>query len=158
MKPTKPRSGQSKTLCIPRYFEDGKMLDFLQLNDQSEEAEKCMKDDLIAQLHQANAGIPTEGAVKHDNGKPELHFLSREMVEAVAEVRSFGAKKYSPNGWKAGFKYSRSISAALRHIMAFNSGEDNDPESGLSHLAHAICCLEHLIHDVKYRPENDDRG
>lgn len=59
--------------------------------------------------------------------------------------------------WKKGFAYSRSTSAALRHIFAFLDGEDKDPESGLSHIAHAIASLEHLINDINHHPENDDR-
>lgn len=96
-------------------------------------------------------------AVKHDQGKPDLSHISYELVEAVALVRDFGAKKYSRNNWKKGFKVTRSCAAALRHIFLFLSGETNDSESGLSHLGHAVCCLEHAIYDMKHHPENDDR-
>ncbi len=96
--------------------------------------------------------------VKHDQGKPDLSMISQLLMESVAEVRVFGAKKYSRNNWRKGFKYTRSIAAALRHIMAFNEGQDLDPESGLSHIAHAVCCLEHLLNDIKNHPNNDDRS
>lgn len=96
-------------------------------------------------------------ALKYDTGKPDLSFISYELVEEVAYVREFGAKKYSRNNWKNGFKVTRSCAAALRHIFLFLKGETNDSESGRSHLAHAVCCLEHAIYDMKYRPENDDR-
>lgn len=94
---------------------------------------------------------------KHDQDKPDLSQITYELVELVARVRMFGAKKYARNNWKKGFKISRSIAAALRHIFMFMGGEDNDQESGLSHLGHAICCLEHAIWDLKYHPQNDDR-
>jgi len=98
------------------------------------------------------------GSVKKDGGKYDPTHLTIEMVELVSRVREFGAKKYARNNFKlTGFKYTRSLAAALRHIFAFLSGEDNDPESGLSHLGHAICCLEHCIYDTKHHPENDDR-
>jgi hypothetical protein len=29
----------------------------------------------------------------------------------------------------------------MRHLVAYQSGEEIDPESGKSHLAHAQCCL-----------------
>lgn len=83
--------------------------------------------------------------------------VSRDLMEMVARVREFGAKKYDRDNWRKGFKYSRSIAAALRHIEAFNEGEDLDPESGLLHIGHAVCCLEHLINDYLHHPENDDR-
>jgi len=41
--------------------------------------------------------------------------------------------------------------------MAFNDGEDKDPESGLSHLAHSLCCLMFLLEFEKTHPELDDR-
>jgi hypothetical protein len=108
-------------------------------------------EDIVVQTE------PVKGGVKHDQGKPDFTFISWEMLEAVAKVRAFGAKKYSRNNWKKGFKVTRSIAAALRHIYAFLRGENTDPESGESHLAHAICCLEHAIYDMAHRPENDDR-
>ncbi len=97
------------------------------------------------------------GGIKHDGGKPDLSLISYELVEEVGYVRMFGAKKYSRNNWKKGFKVTRSCAAALRHIFLFLSGETNDSESGRSHLAHAVCALEHAIYDMKHHPENDDR-
>lgn len=95
--------------------------------------------------------------IKHDQGKPDYTFISMELLDELAAVRAFGAKKYSRNNWKKGFKVSRSLAAALRHIFAFLSGQTSDPESGLSHLGHAACCLEHAIYDMKHHPQNDDR-
>jgi hypothetical protein len=97
------------------------------------------------------------GAAKNDQGKPDLSFISYELVESVARVREFGAQKYSRNNWKKGFAVTRSCAAALRHIFLFLSGETLDSESGLCHLGHAVCCLEHAIYDMKHHPENDDR-
>ena len=100
---------------------------------------------------------PPKGATKHDAGKPDLSMISLELVTEVAKVRMFGAKKYKRAGWKDGFKVTRSCAAALRHIFLFLSGETNDAESGLSHIAHAVCNLEHLLYDLTHHPENDDR-
>jgi len=98
------------------------------------------------------------GSIKKDDNKYDPTMLTLEMVELVSRVRQFGAKKYARNNFKiTGFKYTRSLAAALRHIFAFLNGEDNDPESGLSHLGHAICSIEHCIYDTKNHPENDDR-
>lgn len=96
-------------------------------------------------------------ALKFDEGKPDLSQVTWELVEGLARVRMFGEKKYARDNWKKGFKVTRSLSAALRHIFKFLSGESVDSESGLSHLLHAMACLEHTIWDMKYHPENDDR-
>lgn len=98
-----------------------------------------------------------EIAVKHDEGKYDPTMISVELIELLSRVRMFGAKKYARGQWKKGFKITRSLAAVLRHIYAYMNGEDNDPESGLSHLGHAVAGLEHAIYDAKHHPENDDR-
>jgi hypothetical protein len=112
----------------------------------------------IAQ-HELNTitGIPTGTAVKHDKDKLPMHLLSTEALEQIAAVLQFGAQKYESHNWRKGFVWSRPLSAALRHILAFNNGEDRDPESNLSHLAHAACCIMFLLEFEKTRPELDDR-
>lgn len=99
----------------------------------------------------------TSDGVKHDKDKPDLSHVTYELVEQVAKVRMFGAKKYERNNWRKGFKITRSLAAALRHLFLFLGGEDNDKESGLNHLGHAMCCIEHALHDYLYRKHNDDR-
>lgn len=69
----------------------------------------------------------------------------------------FGKRKYDAHNWRKGLAWSRPLSAAMRHIMAFNDGEDKDPESGLSHLGHAMACIMFLLEFEKTRPELDDR-
>lgn len=105
----------------------------------------------------ALAILTSPQGTKHDSGKPDLSLVSSELMVALAEVRQFGATKYHRDNWKLGFKYTRSIAAALRHIMAFKDGEDLDGESGLTHIAHAIASLEHLLYDYTHHKDNDDR-
>lgn len=86
-----------------------------------------------------------EGGTKFDQDKPRLALIPPEAIIEVGKVFTFGASKYGENNWRKGFKWTRLISAALRHIMAFSMGEDMDPESGLNHLAHASACLFMLL-------------
>lgn len=83
--------------------------------------------------------------VKFDQGKARMDLVPMEAVEVIAQVLAFGAMKYAPWAWYAGMDYGRLLAAALRHLSAFQQGEDNDPESGLSHLAHAGCCILFLL-------------
>lgn len=80
-------------------------------------------------------------AVKFDQDKNRLDLLPFDALEDVAKVFTYGAKKYGERNWEHGFSYGRNIGAALRHFFAFADGEDLDPETGLSHLSHAICNL-----------------
>ena len=94
---------------------------------------------------------------KFDQDKPPVQLLSSVALISIAEVLQFGAKKYAPHNWRKGFVWSRLLGAAMRHILAFNDGEDKDPETGLSHLAHAGCCIMFLIEFEKTQKELDDR-
>jgi hypothetical protein len=96
-------------------------------------------------------------ALKFDGDKLPLHLLSTEAMNQTAAVLKFGAQKYAEHNWRKGFAWSRPLSAAMRHITAFNNGEDTDPESGLSHLAHAACCIMFLLEFEKTHPHLDDR-
>lgn len=95
--------------------------------------------------------------VKFDNEKPDMSLLSSIAVLKVAEVMTFGKRKYSANNWRGGIAYTRLLAAALRHIFAYLGGESKDPESGISHLAHACCCLFMILEFEVTRPELDDR-
>jgi hypothetical protein len=98
-----------------------------------------------------------QGGTKHDAEKTRLDLLSSSWLESVGKVLTFGARKYDSHNWRKGIARSRLVGAALRHLLAYNGGEDNDPETGLSHLAHASCCLMFAseMHDT--RPDLDDR-
>lgn len=74
-----------------------------------------------------------------------------------ARVYAMGAKKYSRGNYRKGYPMSLSFSAMMRHIVAWQSGEDLDPESGLSHLAHAGWHVDNLMHLLWEHPEFDDR-
>jgi hypothetical protein len=79
---------------------------------------------------------------KFDGEKPRWVLLPWAQVEEVVKVLTFGAKKYAPNNWqKVEDGESRYLSACFRHTTAILRGEKIDPETGLSHYAHAICSL-----------------
>lgn len=83
---------------------------------------------------------------KDDGGKAPWHLVPWSGLRQVVDVLDFGAKKYAPGNWRhvEGAR-ERYFSAALRHLTAWFQGEKNDAETGLSHLAHAACCLLFLL-------------
>lgn len=99
----------------------------------------------------------TMAGIKFDSDKPRMDLLDSHAIEKLSEVLGFGACKYGANNWRKGIVYSRLIAAALRHIFAFSRGENNDPESGLPHVAHAMCCLMFILGMMNEKPEMDDR-
>lgn len=98
-----------------------------------------------------------QGGIKHDEGKPRMELLPTAPLVEIAKVLSFGAEKYSPHNWRGGFDYSRLVGATLRHLTAWNDGEDKDEESGISHLAHAGCCILFLLEQEAKGTGTDDR-
>jgi hypothetical protein len=79
--------------------------------------------------------------VKNDSEKPDYSLLPLEALEGVVRVLAYGAKKYSRSNWTRVRPTRRYFAAALRHLAQYKSGEQNDPESGQSHLAHAVASL-----------------
>ena len=97
-------------------------------------------------------------AHKDDQGKVRMDLVHGDFVEEVAKVLTFGANKYAEHNWRKGFKWSRVMAACFRHLYAWMRGEDKDPETGLSHLSHAACCLMFLIVFEKRNAGEDDRS
>lgn len=82
---------------------------------------------------------------KDDQDKPRMDLLPPEMLDAVAMVLTFGAGKYGERNWEKGMAWGRPYAALLRHMNAWWAGEETDPETGMSHLWHAGCCIAFLI-------------
>lgn len=86
--------------------------------------------------------------IKYDGEKPDMYLLPPLATLEVGKVLTYGANKYSPDNWrKLDNLQERYTSAAMRHILAHMSGEANDEETDMSHLAHAICCLLFKLED-----------
>lgn len=100
-------------------------------------------------------------AVKNDAGKTNWSLMPWEALAEINAVLEFGANKYAAHNWQRGdgFRYTRVLNSLLRHVFAYMRGEDTDPESGLSHMAHAGCNVLFLLHyhKNKTRYKNDDR-
>lgn len=94
---------------------------------------------------------------KHDQDKPDMSLMPSDAFFEICAVWSFGQKKYAAFNWTKGFAHRRPVAAAVRHIYQWLAGEDKDPESGYSHLAHACCCLIMVISFQKRGTGTDDR-
>ncbi len=80
-----------------------------------------------------------EKFLKDHAGKPMLSLLPWAEIEQVAQVADYGAVKHSRDNWKLG-EPDDYLSAALRHVSLRIQQQKID-ESGLPHLAHAVCSL-----------------
>jgi hypothetical protein len=97
---------------------------------------------------------------KHAAGaaKTPLHFIPPVALAAEGRVMAAGAAKYGAFNWSdGGVIASTYYSAAMRHLMQWFSGENVDPESGESHLAHVRACMGILIDAEAQGVLEDDR-
>lgn len=97
-------------------------------------------------------------AARMNNGKPELGYILEfpTALEGFARVKMLGAAKYERGNWKKGGKPDEEyLSACLRHLAAFVSGEKFAEDSGCHHLSHAAWNLFALL-ELNYPGETHD--
>jgi hypothetical protein len=94
---------------------------------------------------------------KFDTGKAQIHLVPPDFIVAVARVLEFGAGKYGEWNWQKGLRLSRIYDSTLRHMLAWQKGEDLDPESKLPHVWHAACNTAFMTWFLQHKPELDDR-
>lgn len=90
--------------------------------------------------------VIVENFMKFDTDKLRYSLIPPEALKGMAEVLTYGAKKYKPNNWKQADDTSRYTDALYRHLEAWRSGDKFDSESRLQHLAHALTNIAFLIH------------
>lgn len=94
-------------------------------------------------MHNADHTLFDSGGMKDEKGKIEWTLVPWEGMKEVAKVLKYGADKYTADNWRKvpPYEYQKSL---LRHVIDYQK-ESLDPESGLPHLAHAICCALFLL-------------
>jgi hypothetical protein len=82
---------------------------------------------------------PHSPGAKLDAGKTRLGLVLlgfSRALQAVGEVGTFGARKYTEDGWlEVENGQARYTDALLRHLMSEARGEKLDSDSGLRHAA-----------------------
>lgn len=122
----------------------------------------CSKAEMRSYLHSLGLKVPATGGkqaqkkqatktmeikpeAKADAGKIRPTLVPVSLINAVATVREYGCAKYhDPDNWKK-VEPQRYKDALYRHWLAYLSGEERDPESGLPTLWHCACNLAFLI-------------
>lgn len=87
--------------------------------------------------------------------------FSTVPMEVVAEIglgMMEGAMKYGRHNYRAiGVRGSVYFDATMRHLVSWWEGEDNDPDSGLSHISKALASLAVLRDAMINDMLTDDR-
>lgn len=104
-------------------------------------------DPLVNADRDAEPFRPLQQEKKLDAGKVRMDLLFDDMPLAlleVAKVLTFAVevKGYTARSWRDVDPFNSRYNAALyRHLNAIAQGQEKDEESGLSHRAHAACCI-----------------
>ena len=93
--------------------------------------------------------------MKFAKGKLQYDLIPPSALEGLAEVLTYGAKKYKPNNWKKVEDLGQYRNALYRHLEAYRKGETHDEESGLHHLKHALCNVAFLL-ELEDKPKLSD--
>lgn len=100
-----------------------------------------------------------EKAKRYNEGKLRWALVDFKALEELVRVLEMGAEKYGDDNWKLGLPYTQVCESAMRHLLAFLSGENTDKESGRSHLAHVMANMMFLQSYVNSNMEHmDDRS
>lgn len=94
---------------------------------------------------------------KDDAEKIRIELLPPELILAVSDILTFGAKKYGDRNWEKGMSWSRVFGALMRHLWCWWGKDGPDHETGKSHLWHAACCIAFLIAYEERGTGHDDR-
>ena len=96
-------------------------------------------------------------SLRKNSGKPDYSLLPLASLEEAVRVLEFGATKYERDNWLKPTHWSVSYQSLMRHLAAWQSGQDNDLESGHSHLGHALCNIIQMLHMERHHPEELER-
>jgi hypothetical protein len=94
---------------------------------------------------------------RYNAGKADFSLIPLCTLEDEAKVWEYGKRKYAAWNWAKGMPWSVPFACAMRHLSAWQQGEEIDEESGLPHLAHAMCNLRMLVLFSETYREGDDR-
>lgn len=97
------------------------------------------------------------GAIKDNRSKTRLDLIPSTPLELAGQVLAHGAEKYKPNNWRYGLPWGDTFASMQRHLWAWQRREDKDKDTGISHLAHALCQLLFLVEYEATGTGTDDR-
>lgn len=110
--------------------------------------------------------IIPEGGYKVENPKTKAGAAKPALISVIptaallhlGEVMKLGANKYGAFNWReTKVPVETYMDAAMRHLLSYQDGEDADPESGMSHLAHVMACMAIIIDATENNMAEDDR-
>lgn len=98
-----------------------------------------------------------ERALRYNQGKLPFDELDPVFLEEMFKVLQFGQKKYGRMNWMKGAPATQYFGCMMRHLLQWYKGEEQDSESGISHLSHVACNIMMCMYNIRTKKELDDR-
>ena len=96
-------------------------------------------------------------ADRYNGGKLQWGLVHWKSLEPLVKVLMYGQQKYDSWNWAKGLSYTALTESLLRHTFSFLHGEDDDPESKISHVGHILANSMFLSYMFLFRKDLDDR-
>lgn len=93
---------------------------------------------------------------RYNSGKVQTREIDPNFILGIGEVLTKSREKYDHFNWCKPTKLSTPYESMMRHIMAFQSGEDFDKETQSHHLLHAATNLMFMYYHITNNPEDSD--
>lgn len=95
---------------------------------------------------------------RYNSGKIQLKEIDPSFILGIGEVLTKSTEKYDPFNWTLPTDFSTPYESLMRHLLAFQKGEDFDKESNLHHLLHVATNVMFMYyHATNGDKKNDDR-
>ena len=92
------------------------------------------------------------GAVRENvSGKGRFDLIPFQAIMRLAQHYENGAEKYSPRNWEKGMPISRYCDAAMRHLIKYIDGWDDE-----DHLAAVMWNVAAIMHHEAELPDMQD--
>lgn len=98
-----------------------------------------------------------ERSLRYNSGKPDYSLIPLAAMKEAAHVLEYGATKYAIDNWMKPTNWRVSYACLMRHMSAWQGGEDLDPESQRNHLGHAMCNILQMLYMLENHPEELER-
>lgn len=97
-------------------------------------------------------------SARYNEGKIQSREIDPDFILGIGEVLTKSRAKYEHFNWQKPTNFSTPYESLMRHLMAFQKGEEIDQETGCHHLLHAATNIMFLHYHAINNSGIDDRG
>ena len=101
--------------------------------------------------------MSTDKSLRFNEGKIQTKEIDPAFILGIGAVLTKSRVKYESYNWAKPTDWSVPYESLIRHLLAFQSGEDLDPEDGCHHLLKVAVNVMFLYYYTRNYPELDNR-